>query len=288
MSGVEYTSSNPTGSYSSINRKSLLITTGTNIEAATKQGSGQLARSTDTSAGKKAHLYYNTSPNNDNWIPNLADTLHAQDLGQFNPLSATHANNVEGLFAQGTSTGTPSLDTLSTTHGRAIIYTTGAGAGNQAGFRQDANRYTMRKFTPFIRFKFRFNETTNIRAFIGLLDSVALVANSDDPLNTISGFGIGKLTTSANYLIIRNDAAGATQTTDTGIAVDTNPHTIELYGDENGARWYYAFDYTTVGFITTDVPAQTTGLAFQAIYTTTTAVARSMALYQGIFVSIPQ
>jgi hypothetical protein len=286
----EYTSSNPTGSYSSINRKTLLAASGSSIEAATKQGSGQVAYATNTSAGKKQDVFYNLSPNNDNWIPHIASVFHCPDFGFFNPLSGTtHALNCEGMFNVTGTTGSLSLDSLSTTHGRAVIYTTGAGAGNQAGFRQDGNRYTMRKFGPFIRFKFRFNETTNIRVFLGLIDSLSLVANSDDPLNAISGIGLGKLTTSGNYLILRNDSAGATQTTDTGIAVDTNPHVIDLYADDNQSRWYWAFDYTTAsGFLTTDIPAQTTGLSFQVTYTTTTAVARSIALYQGTFISIPQ
>jgi len=286
----EYSSSNPTGSYSSINRKTLLATSGTNIEAATKQGSGQLSFSTDTSAGKKLGVFYNTNLKNDNWIPHVGSILNATDLGQFNPYSgATHANNVEGLFLVTATTGSISLASLDTTHGRSVVFTTGATAGNQGGFRQDGNRYTMRKFCPYIKFKFKFNETTNIRVFLGLLDSLSLVANSDDVLNTISGFGLGISTASGNYRIFHNDAAGATISDDIGTAIDTNQHIIELLADDNNSRWYWNFDDGTAsGFVTTEIPAQTTGLSFQATYTTTTNVARSWQLYPGVFVSIPR
>ena len=288
MSGAEITSANDDASFAKSNRKQLLLDSGSAILAATKYGEGQLGYCTSTSSGYRRDIYYSIDPSNTSWFPLITKLMYRTNWGTFLPNSGTVSNDVFGQWVLTTTTGTPTLQALDTSHGRSIRFTTGASAGNQAGFRED-NRYVIRRFNPVLRIKFAVQETTNNRMFIGLADTTSNVGNTDDPLNTTAGIGLAIDEGVSTFRVFHNDSAGTTVSDNTGLTIDTSPHEFGLYAEEGNNKFIWDLDLGLFSNqITTEIPAETDGLAFQATYTTTTAVARSFQIYQACIASTPQ
>ena len=261
--GGEITSSNDDASFAKANAKQLLIDTGTNIEAATKTISGQVAHSTNTSVRKWHGKYYGLNNTGTVWANLESALLYPVKYGKFNPNSSTFANNVSGLFQGATSYGSVAVAALDTTWGTSVEFTTGAGAGNTAGFRLGA-RHTCRDFNPVCRFRVKSDANSNLRWFIGLVGDTAELGNTDDPLNALNGFLFGKITTQANYRCLHNDGVGATISDDTGVAADNSPHYIDIYTKGAATSTFYlTIDSVLRNTVTTEIPAASSTLAFQ-------------------------
>ncbi len=281
--GSEISSSNKRLSFSLLNLKTKLIDTGGAINSATKTGAGQEGYCTSTASGFNLGANIEINETNQVWIPKQAATMYNVKWGSLIPRSSTYANNLDGIFTRTTSTGSVALASFSTTDGDGLALTSGAVAGNQAGYNMGAT-YTVRNFNPTLRLRFKISSSsTNTRLFIGFNSSTSLVGNTDDPLNALSGFALGKTTTSANFRIFSNDGTGATVDTDTTIAVDTNVHEFDIFADTAGSKWWWVLDRTTSGSISTasDIPAATTALSTQSIITTNETAAKTLTVYNA-------
>lgn len=276
---------NPTAAYDVINHKTRLIDTGTNIQSATKIGAGQEAYATSSTGGLFKGTDLMTDPTGTIWTDKISNLLWAVKFGTFYACSATYADSASGLLTNATTTGSLSLASLDTSNGRATVFTSGASAGNQAGFRTPAN-WTIRKFNPTFKITWSIDEAgANVRFYAGFADFSTIVGNTDDPLNAQSGFGIGILTTQANYRILSNDGVGATVSADSGIAKDTGVHTFEAWADENGTRFLWSIDGSTPAAVSADIPAQTTTLSCQATVTAVNADAKPLSIFRALITS---
>ena len=280
-SGSQGSSSNATVSYDIFNRKTRLIDTGTNVQAATKVGHGQEALSEDNSAGM--YKYYNYElVGTSHWQSKIGALLYAQKFGTFYPLTTTIGDNVGGLWRGVSTTGTLAIAALDTTDGLTATFTTAASGGSQGGLNR-ALLYTTRQWNPYFMLRFKLDEAgANIRFFAGFTSATAVIGNNDDPLNALSGFGIGILTTQANYRILSNDGVGATVSADSGVAKDTNYHTFELWADENGTRFLWSIDNSTPSAVSSEIPASTTSLSCQFLTTAVNADAKVMNVHKSV------
>ena len=156
-----------------------------------------------------------------------------------------------------------------TTNGQMALAETAASTGSSKGGRCPTNASVFRRVeNPLIQFAIRLTTTTVQRFFFGFYGGTGTIANNDDQLNAIHGFGIAQITTSANYQIAHNDGVGATVFDDTGIAVDTTYRTwiLRAKSDDTGFEWNVnGGSFTSV---TTNVPASATNLGFQFIQIT--------------------
>lgn len=283
--GSQYDSSNKTGSFASINHKTLLADTGANIEAATKQGPGQLAHCTSNGSSKLQGKYYCTDEENNLWPDVNTQLNYTYKWGKLIPDSNTFANNAEGFLKVATATGTVTVDnTFVSTLGLGNFFTTAASNGSTGGINTGL-LYTVRNHNPAIRYHgFVDSSSTNFRYFVGWTSSTAAIGNNDDFLNALSGFGIGKLTTDGNFRVLHNDGSGVTVSDDTGIAADGSLHDIALYADAANNKFWAVIDHTAFG-VTTEIPAATTSLSIQALCITTAASARIHGIYDFLITS---
>src|SRR5688500_7773783 len=121
------------------------------------------------------------------------------------------------------------------TDGAYFRLLTSAVANNQSGWRVTSFHTTAQ--SPRLRMRFKINNSPNTtyRMFLGFTSrGAAPTANSDDWLNGFSGFGLAlRLAdtdgTADNFQIAHNDGTGATTFVDTGVAKDTNKHTLDLF-----------------------------------------------------------
>ena len=285
MTGTEITSSNKSLSFSLVNHKTRLIDTGTNIQAATKQGGGQEAYATDTSAGMIKGTDYMTNPSGTIWTNKISNLLWMTKWGTFYPLTATLVDNTTGLWNAATLLGTDGVASLDTTEGLPGTFTSGASAGNQSGLNR-ALLYTTRQFNPTFKIRFKTDESgANIRFYAGFTGSTSTIGNSDDPLNALAGFGIAMNTIQSNYQVYHNDTSGATVLVDTGVAKDTNYHTFEAWADDNATAFYWSFDDSTPASVTANIPAQTTPLSCIFAVTAVNADAKVLSVTKSVITS---
>lgn len=283
-SGSAVTSSNASASYDLVNRKTRLIDSGTNIKAATKVGAGQQAYCDSASAGMLKGYPYVTDSTNTVWENETSNYLYPENWGRYNPVSATFATNLNGLLRASTSSGTVALAALDTTNGLAGTFATAASNGSTGGFNMGL-LYTVRNFNPIAKVKMQLSSVAaNTRFFFGWSSSTAAIGNNDDMLNAASGFGISKITINTTARISHNDGSGATINDNTSLTWDTNPHTFDLWADDNGSQFYYSIDGATPVAVTSEIPATTTPLNFQIIVITAEAVAKTLSCY-GMYIS---
>jgi len=276
-SGDEITTSNKSASFAMGNRKMKLISSGTLIQSATKQGMGQDAYCESTSAGLTKFTNYELV-DTALWQMKQASILWPCKWGHFQPSGSAIGDCRSGFIQGSTATGSFAIIATDTTEGKPATFTSGASAGNQAGLKVDS-LYTCRKFNPSFKLRWAVDEAAaNFRFFAGFYDSTSLIGNSDDPLNAANGFAIGVSTAQANYRIFHNDGSGATASDDTGIAKSTAFHTIELWADDNNTKWWWSLDGSTPAAVTSDIPAQTTILASQFTVTAVNADAKVLTV----------
>jgi hypothetical protein len=192
---------------------------------------------------------------------------------------------VGGLFANytaATGNGTNS-NQFDNTYGAGIRYVSGATSGNNAGFR--VNRaITIRGLNFRLSCAFKIAQTgTDFRYYIGLTTGTGADPTGDDPLNALSGYMFGLITTNANWVIMKNSGSGAGTYTSAGLAApNANIHTLTIQADDANSRIGWSFDGGAFTYDTTLIPAQTTQLTVTAETQTNTAAARNHELYYMI------
>ena len=114
---------------------------------------------------------------------------------------------------------------------------TGRTANVPVGFRTQTS-IASRYFNPFYKCRFKLNQTTAQRIFVGFASTTTVsIGTADDPLVSLSGYGLYHSTThgtsATNWLIARNNGSATSTFTNTGIAANiTTPQTVTTAGYE--------------------------------------------------------
>jgi hypothetical protein len=123
--------------------------------------------------------------------------------------------------------------------------------------------------------------TKGSRFYFGFT-GVATLPISDTPAASgIPAVLVGFSTADRNWVIRRNDAAGAAQTTNIAgpVAKDTNWHTIEINWTDNATAINVIFDGVTQTALTTDIPANTADLWFNCVGQTSTSTTQTLLVH---------
>ncbi len=243
------------------------------------------ARTVVFPANIDSHSGYNTALTN----PFIRKT------GTWNGASSTGATTVAGdglLNTLGTvtaGTGVYSKPTA-TADGIPQRMDTGATQDVQVGIRTQVNP-AFRYFYPFYKCRFKLNQTTAQRIFVGFCSSTASTINTaDDPLVSLSGYGLYHSTThgtsATNWLIARNSGTATSTFTDTGIPANiTTPQTILTGAYEEATPWFRCRVGTNAASAkaTSIFPAQFTGLNVGIFLSNTTAASKTCDVYSMFY-----
>lgn len=201
-------------------------------------------------------------------------------------------------FGVGAVTGSAqSLTFTSTNLGRYSSAQTTAVSGNQCGQRGNAAQIAVcRAIRARMLGKVRFPSTTGItsmRFYFGLVSTSSAFVTGTDPLGTpgtLEGYMIGYRsdTPDTNFQVFRNDNAGASVVSDTGVAVAADTiYNIELKATETGTpKFEWSINGSTLAAHTTDIPQSTTALYPQVLVETLTGSTRAMHLFYWILETI--
>lgn len=166
-----------------------------------------------------------------------------------------------GTLTAATNPGTQNVAN-DTTHGRHLNCISGTATGNRGGMRANAS-LTISNTDPKLRIRGRFVDTSNSRAYWGLMSNNE--PTGDDPLGagscgiifgyTASGTGSG-----GNFYWMRNDTTGATEYTDTTVAKHTNMFEIKIAVSEAGTKFSVSYNngaYTSYTATEGHIPSTT-------------------------------
>jgi len=204
-------------------------------------------------------------------VPGAPRTIQVISDGSNNPFSIGHNN-------QPSTVGTRSLVGSSTTESPSLTYASSAVASVNvtAGIHQayDGSGNGLYTFGSTYHYatRFRMNQTTNCRFWLGMLGHQSLSATNfatDTPNHKYAGFRYSAGTDS--HIVAAVGIATAAQTVvDTGVAVDTtNSQLFEIIrtgpiGVVTG--FVFKINGTVVATITTNVPASSDTFGFVSFY----------------------
>ena len=148
--------------------------------------------------------------------------------------------------------------------GHRFQQNTAASAGSEASLRTATGTSAIELLPQFL-FKFKLNQTTDTRLFMGITSSSA-VLNADDPAFDCIGLQYSSARADTNFQITTRDTAQSL--TDTGVAVDTDAHTIIFTVNSTSSVSVEMLDNTGAseftGEITTQIPTSTVNLDVHA------------------------
>jgi hypothetical protein len=191
-------------------------------------------------------------------------TVQGSDSGQATDLPNKHmgTQTVEGTLA----------NVVVDADGTRRNFATAATNNADAGF--FTTNIARRDLNPDCTTKFKVTSTAVRRVWIGWVTADHMA--SDSTAGTAK-FALRLSTAPAvtGFTIVHSD--GTTETVEAQIqASDAIVHTIRLIADAANNRFGYSFDGAAVVWITTNIPAATTGLLFQCEIRTLEAVAKNM------------
>jgi len=169
----------------------------------------------------------------------------------------------DGIWGVGGIGLTTAATITNATDGRCVSYTTASGsAGAQSGWKVTVAQ-TFRALHPRSYFYFRMNGTvTHLRTFIGHTSGLTggttnLDISGDDPLLNKSGIMLGSKDNDSVWTIAHNGGTGSTvfdTITAVTATIDTNWHSVEIYGDDANSQWLFSFDGNIPQAVTTSIP----------------------------------
>lgn len=173
------------------------------------------------------------------------------------------------------------------TLGGLSLYTTGTTSGNQAGFRCNST-LTRRARNSILYAQFWIDTTSSCLIFIGFHSTPATLVSGTDPLNAKSGVML--TTNGGNFRVAHNDGSGATVFDDFSPTrtVNTSTYMLKIIANDTAGSYYVEINDGTTLYsktLTTDIPAQATGLGGTALVETATTAARTLNLsvFEGMF-----
>lgn len=210
-----------------------------------------------------------------NTFTNVQQSPEKKMSGGLSLAAAATANGTLSGMIAGTGTLT---STSSTTEGYFKRPTTTNVSGNFAGYRFSI--FAIRNQNPRIKVKFKLAQTAVQRLNIMFSSGSSGFPGGDDPLNALSGFGLHiKSTDTTTFYIAHNDGAGATVDDSTGVATDTNKHTIELQAVAASNKFQWSLDGSAFADVTTEIPAAGDTIGMWVTIETAEAVAKNMDVY---------
>jgi len=176
-----------------------------------------------------------------------------------------------GATMTASTTAATATNQSSSTRGWYSQFPSGVSGTSVAGSRMSS--FLLRTANPLYRFRGAFNQTANVRGYIGFVANSADISG-DSWMDSKSGIVFGFRSTDTTFQIIRNDGSATATYVDTTIPLDTVVRTIEILADDVNTRWGWRINGGVTTWYTTAVPAAATsvGIVQEAQQTTTTAV----------------
>lgn len=165
-----------------------------------------------------------------------------------------------------------------TANGPGVSMTTGSVSGDTAVIQTDTNLNVVRGAqSPSLYVKFSLSQTSDADFWCGLFSAAPGATN---PTLTVGGaalrfFGDG---TDTNWQYVTN-SGGTQTTTDSGIAADTNTHTLKMtfdYSSSLAPRVLFQLDGNAVVALTTNTPPSNYDMGFIIQIATSTSATKSM------------
>jgi hypothetical protein len=221
------------------------------------------------------------------WLSGFPSPFSPRRIGILSP-GPSMANGAIGLCsalspATGAGGTNNSISFTDTTNGRYYLGITGTTVANRGGARQ-GSIVTTWAMNPKVRFKFKLVTNTNQNFWLGFIGGVPTEPSGVGVLSAGSPgimFGVNS-GLATNWAIMNNGTSGSAVVTDTGIAYDTNIHTVNLVGDSANTRFAWNIDGGAYSFVTTtaSLPTTTNGLGLVAEIEAEETVAKSFQLYE--------
>lgn len=129
---------------------------------------------------------------------------------------------------------------------------TAAFADSDAGIQ--GSKIYARNINSEIYCRFKLNQISSVRAFIGFTDKDApTMLNVDNVLGSYFGLSYSTVRGDSNFKIITEDGGNSPSVTDTGIPVDTNIHDLYLQMIDFPSQVQWQIDDNDRGFASTNV-----------------------------------
>lgn len=250
------------------------------VASITAPVAGQVKIFADSHAGKVLPAYIGPIDIQSPLQPHFGHNKMCAWLPPGNATTAPLALGIAAPTATGTATTRAVATTNIATQARRLGYVSAALAGSLSGYRNAAAQFfrgggadlggfhLMTRFIPSDA-----ATVAGARMFVGLWATTTAPTNveTDTLVNII---GVGSRSTDTNLFIFHNDGAGTATAIDLGVNFPANGLSadhfeLSLYCEPNGSTVYYRVEnFTTLavasGEITTNIPASTTLLGFQA------------------------
>jgi hypothetical protein len=181
--------------------------------------------------------------------------------------------------------GTHAVSSESTNGSRTAI-STGVTINTDAGWRANTTHFARRNYNPVWTTKFDLAQTTDIVFYFGYSGS-GTSPSGNDPLSGLSGylFGMNPALNATNWIIVHNDAAGASNVIDTGVAFATGITSIVIEADIT-LGWCYSINNSAFSsWLTTEMPAANHSLAAHFNMRNTTGADKTVYHYATGFQS---
>ena len=220
------------------------------------------------------------------------EELSFRRTGKLTPVSSAATTpaaitNLVGALGAHTPTGDgTNTSTYDTTEGLVSNYVSTATGNVNIGLVSPASSVPICRtlFAGRIITRIKIDSTTSARFYVGLVGVNALPISDTPMASAVPGVMVGWSSSDTNWTIYHNDASGSVVKDNiTGpIAKNAVYHTIEIYWNASATSIYVSFD-GVLQTITSDIPATTDNLWFNAVGQTTTTTARTCSIH-GIWV----
>lgn len=145
---------------------------------------------------------------------------------------------------------------------------------------QTTNALFTRRYNADVTFRFKIpSADLDYRLYAGFHDDTNENFTTDTEVNAHSSFMLFKASNQSTYRIVHNDGGTTQAEVDTSIAVNVNAHEVRLQADATNNRWGWSLDGSAMSFITTDIPAADTPLAFYIAMEMADSTDRDLHLY---------
>jgi hypothetical protein len=219
------------------------------------------------------------------WLTGMPSAYSQRKVGYF-PMgsSGTVGTGILSTLTGATGAGSQNFGITDTTNGRFLTAITGTTTGNKGGLRVNIGQLTIRNWNPRIRIRFKCVTTTLQRLCLGLTTNAEPAGDDPFAVSTYVGVALGCKSGDTNFQILHDDtAAGTTIFDDTGVAIDTEVHTVSIVADEDNSRFSWSLDGSVYTHITTNIPTTQNLTVVLQNETNESGVAKSFQLF-NVFV----
>jgi hypothetical protein len=187
------------------------------------------------------------NPSNGAMVPSGVDLTDVNSVGQANSAS-------EGSF---------------------VLYTTPATTNDDAGSYETGFDSCNSSYTWRVAIKFKLGSTTNIRFWAGMFPSTPMA--SATPSLDYMALRADTSASDSNFKFVNDNATGSPTVTDTGVAIDTGEHRLEIVKDIHpGSSVWFRLDDGTPTRVTATYPSNDVDWGLSAMVRTLADSAKSL------------